>query len=259
MGAGSVGRVVAVASNTLRETIRERVLYNLIFFAIVMTASGLLLSELSIRQEGKIIKDAGLAAMELFGTLIAVFIGVGLVAKEIERRSLYPLLAKPLSRDEFFVGKFLGLVATLWINLGVMTAGLYATLLLTRQPLDLGLLAAIWLLGVGLALVVAVAMVFSAVASMPVAAVATFSLILAGRYSDVLRNLKHVAPGAPSGLVRAVYLAVPNFRNFDIKDRMTYGLAVPWDHLGWATLYGLLYITLALVVGCALFRRREMP
>ena len=83
MGAGSVGRILAVASNTLRETIRERVLYNLVFFAIVMTLSGLLLSELSIRQEGKIIKDAGLAAMEVFGTLIAIFIGVGLVAKEI--------------------------------------------------------------------------------------------------------------------------------------------------------------------------------
>jgi ABC-type transport system involved in multi-copper enzyme maturation permease subunit len=259
MGAGGVGRVLAVASNTLRETIRERVLYNLVFFAIVMTLSGLLLSELSIRQEGKIIKDAGLAAMEVFGTLIAIFIGVGLVAKEIERRSLYPLLAKPLSRDEFFLGKFLGLVSTLAVNLAVMTAGLYATLLATRQPLDPGLLAAIWLIGVGLALVVAIALLFSAVASVSVAAIATFCLVLAGRYSDVLRNLSQVAPDAPRGLVQTLYYAVPNFRNFDIKDRMAYGLPVPWEHVGLATLYGALYIALALVVGCALFRRREMP
>jgi len=105
---GSLSRVLAVASNTFRETIRERVLYNLVFFAVLMTLSGLLLGHLSIRQDEKIIKDLGLAAMDVFGTVIAIFIGVGLVSKEIERRSLYPLLAKPLAREEFFVGKFLG-------------------------------------------------------------------------------------------------------------------------------------------------------
>ena len=98
-------RVAAVARNTFRESVRERVLYNLLFFAVIMTVSGLLLGELSIRQDAKIIKDLGLAAMDLFGTLIALFVGVGLVSKEIERRSLHPLLAKPLSRDEFLLGK----------------------------------------------------------------------------------------------------------------------------------------------------------
>ena len=94
-----LSRVVAVAANTFRETVRERVLYNLVFFAILMTLCGLLLGQLSIRQDEKIIKDVGLAAMELFGHLIAIFIGIGLVSKEIERKSLYPLLAKPLSRE----------------------------------------------------------------------------------------------------------------------------------------------------------------
>ncbi len=117
-----------MAANTFRETVRERVLYNLVFFAILMTLSGLLVGQLSIRQDEKIIKDIGLAAMELFGTLIAIFIGVGLVSKEIERRSLYPLLAKPLSRDEFFLGKFVGLGFTLLVNVAVMAAGLYLTL-----------------------------------------------------------------------------------------------------------------------------------
>jgi len=108
-------RILAVAANTFRETVRERVLYNLVFFAILMTLAGLLVRQLSIRQDEKIIKDIGLASMELFGTLIAVFIGVGLVSKEIERRSLFPLLAKPLGRGEFFLGKFLGLAFTLLV------------------------------------------------------------------------------------------------------------------------------------------------
>src|ERR671918_1155166 len=122
-------RIAAVAFNTYRETVRERVLYNLVFFAILMTLSGLLLSQLSIRQDEKIIKDIGLAAMELFGHLIAIFIGIGLVSKEIDRKSLYPLLAKPLSRGELFIGKFAGLGFTLLVNVAAMAAGMFATLL----------------------------------------------------------------------------------------------------------------------------------
>jgi ABC-type transport system involved in multi-copper enzyme maturation permease subunit len=111
-----VSRLIAVAANTYRETVRERVLYNLVFFAILMTLSGLFLAELSVRQDDRIIKDIGLASMELFGTFIAIFVGVGLVSKEIERRSLYPLLAKPLTRTEFLLGKFCGLGLTLLVN-----------------------------------------------------------------------------------------------------------------------------------------------
>src|SRR5205809_4698977 len=161
MGAGSPGRVWAVAANTFRETVRERVLYNLVFFAIIMTLAGLLMGQLSIRQDEKIIKDIGLAAMELFGTLIAIFIGVGLVAKEIERRSLHPLLAKPLSRDEFLLGKFAGLGFTLLVNVGLMTAGLYATLLALRRGADPALLKAVFATYLALLVTVALALLLS--------------------------------------------------------------------------------------------------
>ena len=137
-------RVLAVAANTFRETVRERVLYNLVFFAILMTLSGLLLRDLSIRQDDKIIKDLGLAVMDLFGTLIAIFLGVGLVSKEIERRSLYPLLAKPLSRAELFMGKFAGLSFTLLVNTAVMAVGVYLALLLAGRPLAPALLKAVY-------------------------------------------------------------------------------------------------------------------
>src|SRR5258708_27010866 len=126
-----------------------------------MTLSGLLLGELSIRQDEKIIKNLGLASMDIFGTLIAVFIGVGLVSKEIERRSLYPLLAKPLSRDEFLLGKFVGLGVTLLVNVGVMTLGLYLTLLATGRGIDWSLLKAVYTILLSLLLTVALALLFS--------------------------------------------------------------------------------------------------
>ena len=257
MGRG-MSRIFAVAANTFRETVRERVLYNLVFFALLMTLSGLLLGQLSIRQDEKIIKDVGLAAMDFFGTLIAVFIGVGLVSKEIERRSLYPLLAKPLSRDEFFLGKFAGLAFTLLVNLAVMTVGLYLTLVLTGRQVDPLLLAAVYPIFLGLTLVVAFAMLFSTVSSSSaLASVFTVGVVVAGRFTDVIRNMRQVAPGIPSWAVDLLYGILPNFRNFDFKDRVAYGDAVPPEVLAWVTAYGVAYVGVVLAIGLASFRSRD--
>jgi ABC-type transport system involved in multi-copper enzyme maturation permease subunit len=256
MGRG-LSRLAAVAANTFRETVRERVLYNLVFFALLMTVSGLLLGHLSIRQDEKVIKDLGLAAMDLFGTLIAVFIGVGLVSKEIERRSLFPLLAKPLTRDEFYLGKFGGLVFTLLVNLSVMTAGLYLTLLATGRGFDPELMTAVFPILLGLVLVVAFAMLFSTLTSSALASVLTVGVVVAGRFSDVVRNMREVAPSVPTWLVDLLGAAMPNFRNFDFKDRVVYGEAVPAGVLGWVTLYAAAYVGIVLALGLASFRRRD--
>lgn len=254
---GGLSRIVAVAANTFRETVRERVLYNLVFFAILMTLSGLLLSQLSIRQDEKVLKDIGLAAMDLFGTLIAVFIGVGLVSKEIERRSMYPLLAKPLSRGEFFMGKFAGLVFTLLVNISVMTVGLYATLLATGWGADPLLLGAVYPIFLGLVMVVAFAMLFSTVTSSTLAAVLTVGVVIAGRFSDVVRNMRDVLPGVPTWLVDVLYAVIPDFRNLDFKGRVTYGEAVPVEVLAFATVYALAYVAVVLGIGLASFRSRD--
>ncbi len=257
MGGGGLSRILAVAANTFRETVRERVLYNLVIFAVLMTLSGILVGELSIRQDEKIIKDVGLASMDIFGIAIALFIGVGLVSKEIERRSLYPLLAKPLSRDELYLGKFFGLSFTLLVNLAVMTAGLFLTLLATGRGIDPLLFRAIYPIFLSLLLVVALAMLFSTVTSPVLSALGTLGLVVAGRFSDVIRNAKEVAPGAPDWLVKGLYYAVPNFRNFDFKDRAAYGDAIPLSTLGAVTLYAGLYLALLLVAGLASFRSRD--
>jgi ABC-type transport system involved in multi-copper enzyme maturation permease subunit len=251
-----MSRLVAVAANTFRETVRERVLYNLVFFALLMTLSGLLLGQLSIRQDEKILKDIGLAAMDLFGTLIAIFIGTGLVSKEIERRSLYPLLAKPLTRCEFFLGKFAGLAFTLLVNVSVMAAGLLLTLALTGRS-GAGLLTAVYPILLGLLLVVAFAMLFSTLTSSALAAVFTVGVVVAGRFADVVRNMREVAPGVPPWLTQVLYAALPNLRNFDFKDRVAYGDPVPAAVLGWVTVYAAAWIAVVLSLGLASFRSRD--
>ena len=254
---GSLSRIWAVASNTFRETIRERVLYNLVFFAILMTLSGLLLARLSIRQDEKIIKDLGLAAMDLFGAAIAIFTGVGLVSKEIERRSLYPLLAKPLSRGELLLGKAAGLAWTLLVNVAVMTIGLYATLMITGRSFDPSLLKAVYGIYLSLLLVLALALLFSTLTSSAVASVCTLGLVIAGRFSDVIRNMNEVTSGVPSGVTEFLYWLLPNFRSMDFKTAVVYGLPVSFDVLGLVTLYTAAYAGVVLLLALGAIRARD--
>ena len=258
MGSPGLRRALAVAANTYRETVRERVLYTLVLFAVLMTLSGLLLGELSIRQDEKIVKDIGLASIDIFGTLIAVFVGVGLVGKEIERRSLYPLLAKPLGRGEFLVGKLAGLSFTLLVNVALMAAGMLLTLLATHRTADLRLLKAVYAIYLGLLLTVALALFFSAVASSSLlASIWTLSLVIAGRFSDVILHMRQVTD-APRWLTQSLYLVLPNFRNFDFKDRVVYGGPVSFSELGWVTLYALVYIGVLLGAANLAFRSRDL-
>lgn len=258
MGTAGLNRIAAVAANTFRETVRERVFYNLLIFALLMTFSGLLMARVSIRQQDKIIKDLGLACMDVFGTVIAIFIGVGLVAKELERRSLHPLLAKPLTRDEFFLGKFVGLGLTLLVNVAVMGVGLYLTLWATGSRPDPRLLKGIYAIYLGLLLIVSLALLLSTLTSTTMAALVTLGLVVAGRFSDVIRNMRAVAPVVPDWLVQTLYYAIPNFRNFDFKDRVAYGDPVPLAALGWVTLYAVLYIAVVLGAGARAFRSKDL-
>jgi ABC-type transport system involved in multi-copper enzyme maturation permease subunit len=254
---GRLNRVRAVAANTFRETVRERVLYNLVLFAILMTLAGLLLGQLSVRQDEKILRDVGLAAIDLFGTLIAVFIGTGLVSKEIERRSLYPLLAKPVSRSEFFLGKFGGLAFTLLVNVSVMLLGLTLTLVFTGRRPDAALLTAAYPIYLGLLVVVALAMLFSTLTSATLAGVLTVGVVLVGRFADVIRGMREVLPGVPQQLTQVLFAVVPNFANFDFKTRAAYGDAVPLALLGWVTLYALGWLLVGLGLGLVSFRSRD--
>jgi ABC-type transport system involved in multi-copper enzyme maturation permease subunit len=120
---GPAARVLTIARNTFREAVRDRVLYNLVLFVLLLTGGAIFLGELSAAQEAKIIIDMGLSAMLLFGVFIAIFVGVGLVYKEIERRTIYAIFSKPVGRGEFLLGKYLGLCLTLAVNVAVMGAG----------------------------------------------------------------------------------------------------------------------------------------
>jgi ABC-type transport system involved in multi-copper enzyme maturation permease subunit len=254
-----VRNIVNIGLNTFRETVRDKVLYNLVLFALIMIASSYILGQISIYQEVKIIKDLGLAAIAVFGTVIAIFIGVGLVSKEIDKRSLYALLPKPITRTQFILGKYSGLCLTLVVNVTIMSAGLYALLYYMTGGFEPALLKAIYLIYLELALVTAIALLFSTFTSSVLSIVFTGFLYVAGHFSTELKNLQTVVESdlLPQ-ITRVFYYALPNFRNFDVKARVVAGDTVPSTLLGYSTAYAGVYIILLLVVAAVVFNRRNL-
>lgn len=258
-GAPVLRKIGYVALNTYRETVRDKVLYNLVLFALLMIGSSYVLGAISVYQEIKVIKDLGLASISIFGMVIAIFIGIGLVSKEIDRRTLYGILPKPISRSQFLLGKYFGLCLTLLVNVAVMTAGLYLLLFLMKEPFQPALLKAIFLIYLKLALLVAVAILFSTFTSSILAGLFAGFVYVAGYFSSDLKNLESVVESSflPQ-VTRVLYYLLPNFKNFDVKAAVVAGDPVPWSHLGWATAYAVLYVALLLVASCWIFQRRNL-
>lgn len=258
-GASGLRKIGFVALNTYRETVRDKVLYNLVLFALLMIASSYVLGKISIYQEIKIIKDLGLASISIFGMVIAIFIGIGLVSKEIDKRTLYGILPKPISRSQFLMGKYFGLCLTLLVNVAVMTVGLYALLALMEEPFDPGLLKAIYLIYLALALLVAVAILFSTFTSSILAGLFAGFVYVAGYLSTELKNLETVVQSAllPQ-ITEVLYYLLPNFKNFDVKAPVVAGDPVPWIQLSWATAYALAYIAVLLLASCWIFGKRNL-
>ena len=260
-----------IALNVFRESVRDRVLYNLVFFAVLLIGSSYLLAQLTAGQDVKIIKDLGLAAMSLFGLFIAVFIGIGLVSKEVERRSIYSLLAKPISRPQFIAGKYAGLVLTLAVNVAVMAIALYAVLgYLTwiesaeykaswdAPGTDPALLTAMFLIFVELMLVTAIALFFSTFSSPILSAALTFGLYIAGNVNADLKNFEQVVDSrAAVWLARGLYYLLPDLSAFDVKTQVVHGFPVEAGYVAATTAYGAAYIAALLLAATYIFSKRD--
>lgn len=260
-----------VASAVFRESVRDRVPLIILVFAVLLMAVSYSISQLTAGQDMKIIKDLGLAALSIFGLLIAVFIGIALVSKEVERRSIYALLAKPVSRDQFLVGKYLGLVLTLLVNLSAMTIAYYGVLfvlsLLANESLraswptpalDPRLLIAIVLIFGELMIVTAVALFFSTFSSPLLSALLTVGLWVAGHFNADLRNFSAVVDEPVAVYVaRTLYYLLPNLAPFNVKAEVVYGAPVSASHVLLTLGYGVVYVGALLLASIAIFRRRD--
>ncbi len=258
---GTLSRIKAIARNAFREAVRDRVLYNLVLFVLLLTACAIFLSELSAGQESKIIVDLGLSAMLLFGAFIAIFVGVGLVYKEIERRTVYAIFSKPIGRGEFLVGKYLGLCLTLLVNVAVMGAGVSLALLYVKrgwEPLAASIWPAVLLIYFELMILTAVALLFSSFSSPALSALLTFFVFIIGHFSADLKTLAG-STGTTSArwFFNALYYLLPNFSNYSFITPAAHGQTPALANIAAAIIYAALYITILLATATLIFNRRN--
>jgi ABC-type transport system involved in multi-copper enzyme maturation permease subunit len=251
-----------VAINTFREAVRDRVLYNLIFFALLMIAAAVLVGGISIGIERDVIVNLGLTAISLFGIIMAIFIGVGLVYKEIEKRTLYSLLAKPVRRWQFLVGKFGGLLLTLMVNTALMTLGLAAALLYVAHKFessDLTILIAIYFVLLELALITALALFFSCFTSPMLSTLYTLGIYVAGVFAPDIRDIGLLTTNpAIKTVAQCIYYVLPNFHNFNIIAAAAHKVVVPHALIWQNTLYAVLYSALLLLAASTVFSGRDL-
>ena len=256
-----MSRLSAISFNTFREAVRDRVLYNLILFVLLLVASAPLFGEISIGLEKIILVNVGLSAISLFGIIIAIFIGIGLVSKEIEKKTLYTILSRPVRRWEFIAGKYLGLLMTLVVNAAFMTLGFYLALIVISRGLgkdDALLLVGIYFIILEFFIVTAITLLFSSFSTPIFAAIFAFALFVIGTFAEDLRNFAALSTGLTKWLATVVVYLVPNFASLNVISQVAHAQPVSGQLIVFNTLYALLYSAAATAGAVLIFERRNL-
>ena len=255
----ALSSLMAIATTTVREAIRNRLLYTLLLFALLLILAGILLSSLSYVERERILQDVGFGAIRLFGVAIAVFVGVGLIHKEVERRTVYTILSKPISRAEFLLGKFAGLVLTIWMQMGVMITAFAAVSWLVGAPLGATHAAAFLLIAVELVVMTAIATLFSAFTTPMLSSFFSAGMWIAG---NLTRDLRDIGATAELESVRLLTLwlhrILPDLESFNLTIEAAHGLPIAASDVWLAVVYGCAYAALVLVLGVVVFERRDL-
>ena len=253
-----MSRLLAIAHNTFRETMRDRVLYSLLFFAGLVLLTSLVLEELTIGDADKVVRSVGMGAIRVFGSVFAVFLGVGLVYKELERKTIYTIASKPIPRWMFVIGKYLGLLAVIAVNLGLMSLLFLLITGMQQGFVGTGVFVAWGLLMVELSLLTAWSLLFSTYSSPTVAATFSIAVFVIGHLADDIWLYGTSAQSAQvRAIAEAVYWVLPNFSVFDVSDLAVHRLPIPGDQVLWAVLYGLGYASAVVAAACLVFQGRD--
>lgn len=254
-----MSRVWALAVNTFREAVRDRVLYSILFFAIGVLALSLAIDDITIGDQAKVVRSVGQGAVDVFGSIIAMFLGVSVIHKELERKTVYTVLSRPLRRSTFVLGKYAGLLMTVAVEVLILVV-VYSLFMWTRGELPgPTLLVSMGMLLVELALLIAWATLFSAYSAPTTAAAFTLAVFVIGHLADDiwLYGSQSESPTVQT-VARTLYWALPNFEIFSIRQAAVHLDAVPWERVWSGILYGFGYTTTVLAAAVAVFQRKDV-
>ncbi len=262
--------IKTIAINAFKEAIRDKVLYNLLIFTLILIAASVFIGRLTIGEDQRVIKDIGLAAMSLFGVLIATFVGTNLVHKEIRKKTIYTIISKPIHRYKFILGKYCGLLLTIFVNLIIMTLALLLVLVLHKvifpySPSEVdraigyvSLLKAVALILFELMLITSIAILFSTISTPTLSVFFTLAIYAIGHLTV---DLKEMGAASKSALVKSLssfcYYVLPNLENFNIRAEMVRDLNISGKFMLYGIIYGILYIATVMLVSILFMERKE--
>lgn len=253
-------RLSAITWNTFREAVRDRVLYNLVLFVLLLVASAPLFSQISIGVQKLMLVNVGLSSISLFGVVIAIFLGIGMVSKEIDKKTLYTILSRPVRRWEFIAGKYLGLLLTLVVNAALMTVGFYIALLIFTgvAKADALLLVAVYFIVLQFMMMVALTLLFSTFSSPVFSAIFAFALFVIGTFGEDLKNLAGMAHGATRGMIFALAYIMPNFASLNVIFQAAHGQSISGSLVLFNTAYAVCYSIAVTAVAVLVFQHRNL-
>lgn len=253
-----MSRIWTIATATFREAVRDKVLNSILFFAVLLLFLSLALREISIGDTEKVVRGVALGGVSGLAAVIAIFLGIGLVYKEIEKKTIYTLASKPIPRWQLLFGKYLGLWITLAAEVALLTV-LYTVVVGAQQGLPgLPVYVSMGMLMVELSLLTAWATLFSTFAAPTTATAYTVSIYLIGHFADDLRLFGERAdPGPFKTLLGVLYRVLPNLEVFNLRTEAVHGVAVRWSEVAWSSAYGLGYTAAVLCVAMMVFERRD--
>ncbi|MEO0092995.1 MAG: ABC transporter permease [candidate division WOR-3 bacterium] len=251
-------KILAIVENTFKEAIRDRILLVLLVIGFIAIGSAKIIKPLALGEEAKIIKDLGLATITLTAVLTTILIGGKLVYKEVEKRTIYIMLAKPVTRYQFIIGKYLGLVLVIFFTITIMTGGYYLMLSLTNTEATLSLLLPILMTFFEVLIIIALALFFSSIATPITASLITFVVYF---ISNFTRDLKALAQISPSVVVKVLanffYYLLPNLANFNIRNLVIHNAIINPATILLSILYALIYSALVLCFAALIFQRKD--
>lgn len=262
--------IIAIAKNTFKEAIRDKILYSLLIFTVIVIAASVLLGQLTIGQDLRVVKDMGLASMSLFGVLIATFVGTSLVYKEIRKKTIYTIISKPIHRYEFILGKYLGLLMTMFVELCIMAVVLFAVIMLHGvmfgppvtgiEPVGYALLVkAMVLIFFELMIVTSVAVLFSTISTPVLSVFFTLAIYAIGHLTvDIKEMGVALESSLLKGLCSLCYYILPNLENFNIRAEMVRDVFVSSRFMIYSIVYGILYMSFVLLISILSMERKQL-
>lgn len=251
-------KVLAIANNTFKEAVRNKIFYLLLVFAIVFAFSSKLISLLTVGDSVRVIKNFGLASINFFSVLIAIFTGINLIFKEIDKKTIYNILSKPVSRTNFIIGKFLGLAYTLLVALVSMAVIFFLFLFVTSGEWDLRILIYFLLLYFELLIITAFSLLFSSFTTPILSSIFTIILYLIGHVLWTFNEFKHkLVEPITKFISHLFYYILPNLEKFNIKNQLVINSEIKGVFIYTSILYAILYIAALLILTILIFQKRD--